>query len=485
MRSNIIFAEPHAITLDESGLVAASEPSIKARGKAYGTGRKGSIEWKDGDLYWNQYGIYSDDTEITEGATLVFARVLKTSIVGPETVSSGEYGDLRFSGSDVYKLGQAGTSLKTASATSAADDRPGYLPGQPWRASGTGPQLSYRRKGIRQYELTDHLGNVRAVIGDRLKTETLGTATAYKPELLSATDYFPFGMQMPERVVVDGEGYRYGFNGMEKENAVNEDGYTTAFRDYNTWRGAWTSQDPLQNYFAPYSPYNFVLNNPLYWTDPDGLFPVRKGEKISRAGERNIFQKITNKTSRGRQLKEPEKLERIITYNKRESLYMGDYGSLNDKLGTQELFKSYSSFAYWKSVKEVGFVFNQGTDLPGSNLWIERNSFFSFANNKTVWQSQHRLDTETDMMKNNRPFIANRRDGFHLHLLRVYPPLPSPAEIAEQNLQDEMDRRVFGNLIGNANAYPDPTYTFQKQIKLKATQKYFDDLERSGRAVVK
>jgi hypothetical protein len=64
------------------------------------------------------------------------------------------------------------------------------------------------RKGIRQYELTDHLGNVRAVIGDRLKTETAGTANAYKPELLSATDYFPFGMQMPERVYSASEGYR-------------------------------------------------------------------------------------------------------------------------------------------------------------------------------------------------------------------------------------------------------------------------------------
>jgi hypothetical protein len=120
--------EIYAITLDQSGLVAASEPKLQAKGADYGTGRKGSIEWKDGDLYWNQYGIYSDGDEP------VFARVLKTGVIEPETVSSGEYGDLRTSGSDVYKLGQAGTSLTTASATAAADDRPGYLPGQPWRA---------------------------------------------------------------------------------------------------------------------------------------------------------------------------------------------------------------------------------------------------------------------------------------------------------------------------------------------------------------
>jgi RHS repeat-associated protein len=261
--------EIYAITLDQSGLVAASEPSIKARGKAYGTGRKGSIEWQGSDLYWNQYGIYSD------GEDPVFARVLKTGIVGPETVSSGEYGDLRTSGSDVYKLGQAGTSLKTASATAAADDRPGYLPGQPWRASGSGPLLSYRRKGIRQYELTDHLGNVRAVIGDRLKTETAGTATAYKPELLSATDYFPFGMQMPGRVVIEmPEGYRYGFNGMEKENAVNEDGYDFGARLYNSWNGKWLKTDPDDRLYPSASPYNFALNNPIFNIDPNGRHVV-------------------------------------------------------------------------------------------------------------------------------------------------------------------------------------------------------------------
>jgi hypothetical protein len=105
---------------------------------------------------------------------------------------------------------------------------------------------SYRRKGIRQYELTGHLCNVRAVIGDRLeeKTDEDGQ-TAYAPELLSATDYFPFGMQMPGRVFVDGEGYRYGFNGMEKENAVNEDGYDFGARLYNSWNGRWLAVDPV------------------------------------------------------------------------------------------------------------------------------------------------------------------------------------------------------------------------------------------------
>ncbi len=252
--------------------MAASEPSIKAKGADYVTGRKGSIEWQGEDLYWNQYGIYSD------GEEPVFARVLKTGQTQP--VSSGEYGDLRFSGSDVYKLGQAGTSLKTASATAAADDRAGYLPGQPWRASGSGPQLSYRRKGIRQYELTDHLGNVRAVIGDRLvaEPETAGTATAYKPDLLSATDYFPFGMQMPGRVYSASEGYRYGFNGKEKETSFSSDSYDFGARVYNSLTGTFGSIDPLASKFPYESNYIFAGNNPISNIDVDGKFKWPAGE---------------------------------------------------------------------------------------------------------------------------------------------------------------------------------------------------------------
>jgi RHS repeat-associated protein len=210
----------------------------------------------------------------------VFARVLKTGVIEPETVSSGEYGDLRFSNEVVYKLGQAGTSLKSASAEAATDDRPGYLPGQPWRAYGSGPLLSFRRKGIRQYELTDHLGNVRAVIGDRLvETTDEDEQTAYAPQLLSATDYFPFGMQMPGRVVIEmPEGYRYGFNGMEKENAVNEDGYDFGARLLNTWNGKWLAVDPLFGIYPSLSPYVSMGNNPILIVDVDGRYIVVRGQ---------------------------------------------------------------------------------------------------------------------------------------------------------------------------------------------------------------
>src|SRR5690606_33484923 len=55
--------------------------------------------------------------------------------------------------------------------------------------------------GTTLYEITDHLGTVRALIS----SET-GAMTGLK-------DYYPGGMPMPNRTLQDAEGYRYGYQG--------------------------------------------------------------------------------------------------------------------------------------------------------------------------------------------------------------------------------------------------------------------------------
>ena len=52
--------------------------------------------------------------------------------------------------------------------------------------------------GIRQYELTDHLGNVMATILDRRQPYSSGDDT-YKPYIVSTTDYYPFGYPIANR----------------------------------------------------------------------------------------------------------------------------------------------------------------------------------------------------------------------------------------------------------------------------------------------
>jgi hypothetical protein len=58
------------------------------------------------------------------------------------------------------------------------------------------------KTGIKQYELTSHLGNVLAVISDRklaVDANNNDTTDYYTADVQSRQMYFPFGMLMPGR----------------------------------------------------------------------------------------------------------------------------------------------------------------------------------------------------------------------------------------------------------------------------------------------
>jgi RHS repeat-associated protein len=127
--------------------------------------------------------------------------------------------------------------------------------------------------GYKQYELSNHLGNVQATLSDKklgLLQDESSTFAGYEVDLLSAVDYYPFGLQMPERGVSGG--YRYGFNGKEKDDEMHREGDTYDFgaRIYDSRLGRWLSLDPLQAKYPSFTPYSFVNNSPLIFIDPDG-----------------------------------------------------------------------------------------------------------------------------------------------------------------------------------------------------------------------
>ncbi|MCB9227503.1 MAG: hypothetical protein H6578_10095 [Chitinophagales bacterium] len=100
---------------------------------------------------------------------------------------------------------------------------------------------------------------------------------------LSVKKYHPFGMPMPGRSF-NSHDYRFGFNGMEKDDEVSGDGnqYTTEFRQYDPRLGRWTSLDPLMAQFPHLSPYVAFANNPIYYVDPYGLAPNPGGDNVAK-----------------------------------------------------------------------------------------------------------------------------------------------------------------------------------------------------------
>lgn len=105
------------------------------------------------------------------------------------------------------------------------------------------------------YQLTDHLGNVRAVVA---KSGNNAIAS-------SATDYYPFGMPMPNRNLTGSEQYRYAFQGQEKDTETGKEAFQLRLWDGRI--GRWLTTDPAGQYS---SPYLGIGNNPINRADPDG-----------------------------------------------------------------------------------------------------------------------------------------------------------------------------------------------------------------------
>ena len=104
------------------------------------------------------------------------------------------------------------------------------------------------------YELTDHLGNVRATFKRDASLEEW-------------TDHDAWGTPMEGRREVSTLRYRYGYQGQECEQVGTVSSIFFELRTWDTRIGRWTAPDPYGQYF---SPYVGMGNNPVSMTDPDG-----------------------------------------------------------------------------------------------------------------------------------------------------------------------------------------------------------------------
>lgn len=78
-------------------------------------------------------------------------------------------------------------------------------------------------------------------------------------------------MEMPGRTYSSTNGYRYGFNGKEKDNKDGVVQYDYGFRIYDPRLVRFKSVDPLSKSYPYYTPYQFAGNTPIFAIDLDGL----------------------------------------------------------------------------------------------------------------------------------------------------------------------------------------------------------------------
>ncbi|NII26636.1 hypothetical protein HB364_16220 [Pseudoflavitalea sp. X16] len=139
-------------------------------------------------------------------------------------------------------------------------------------------------RGWRQYELSNHLGNVLTTISDRNfgvssggsltlpNGATIPVVDYYDPHMVAANDYYPFGMLSRLAVSSNNVYYKYGFNGKENDYEVkgwqNQQDY--GMRIYDPRVGRFLSVDPLTQEYPWYTPYQYAGNKPIKFIDLDG-----------------------------------------------------------------------------------------------------------------------------------------------------------------------------------------------------------------------
>ena len=135
-----------------------------------------------------------------------------------------------------------------------------------WYVWGT--DMTGKIKGsTKYYFFKDHLGSVRAVVDNNFN-------------LISATDYDAWGDKMQGRIY-NGDSTKFGFTGKE-EDEENLYVYFGA-RYYDSRIGRWVSIDPVMEKHYDFNPYNYTLDNPMIFVDPDGRQVFLGGESYQES----------------------------------------------------------------------------------------------------------------------------------------------------------------------------------------------------------
>jgi RHS repeat-associated protein len=132
-----------------------------------------------------------------------------------------------------------------------------------------------------QFDLKDHLGNVRATF---YKDPTTRTAS-----VIQESEYYSFGLQYD----LLHNSNRYLYNGKEIQTDLTNQ-YDYGARFYDPIIARWGTRDVLAEKYYTLSPYNYVSNNPTTNLDPDGR-DIVFSQSIEKDGTLVIHMTVTGK----------------------------------------------------------------------------------------------------------------------------------------------------------------------------------------------
>jgi RHS repeat-associated protein len=209
-----------------------------------------------GGLQTGVYGYDENGNATTDGRNGV--NIVYNKLDLPATVNKGGL-------SMAYTYDAAGTKLRKVSNGTSRD----YIDGIEY--NGADIDIIHTEEGVArrigtdysyEYNLTDHLGNVRYTFHKHPLTGAL--------EGIQSDDYYPFGKRF-----ADGGVNKYLYNGKELQDELGQLDYGARFYDPEIAR--FNTVDPLSQMSRRNSPYSYALNSPIRFIDVDGMYAGEAG----------------------------------------------------------------------------------------------------------------------------------------------------------------------------------------------------------------
>jgi RHS repeat-associated protein len=273
--------------------------------------------------------------------------------------------------------------------------------------------ITVKRDHQSQYFVKDHLGSPRVVVDG-------------KGAVLSHTDYYPFGMVMPDRAAnISLANDRVKFTGYLLEEEGGQDTYHAEARGYDPVIGRFTSRDPLTAKMPGWNPYHYSFNNPIRFVDPTGLAPDDYG--VDRWGNITLLRDTPDDDDDKLILINRDKTEtdKSITVKK---------GTLENKKNVDGVKGSYTLLELGDdaSATELFEFLSNNTNVEWSQV--------KYGETSNAITSSHDWNTETggiDVIYNQNKSGNNVREHIHSHPRGTFGPSGfSPDSMLEKPMYD-------------------------------------------------
>ena len=245
---------------------------------------------------------------------------------------------------------------------------------------------SGRMLGEKVYQMENHLGNVLAVVSDKRLANN-------EPDIVSVSDYYPFGMVMSGRSYKS-NAYRFGFQNQEKETEItgSESHSFFKYRISDNRLGRFFSVDPLYAKYPWNSSYAFSENDVIGAVELEGLEKLALSGSVppyqyDRADRQGIFPNTAyNKNHVEGYAKQTKRLEKKYGFHTQP---VGSGKEILDRM--QEETKNHGEITHL-------FFFGHGFDKG----WLLRANEGFYVNDRQNYGGSADLSELQNMMVDNK-----------------------------------------------------------------------------------